>query len=116
MGRAATLALVGFAACWLAAGPGGVTVQALLACRHHPVHHSHTGHHRAPTGGAGGGACFCDEMTGGVDLAVSPAVPTPLPAEFVIGAPLAVASSPSLFPLPSSPSFPPVSPPPNVLA
>jgi len=113
MRRVSTLTLLLLAAaCWLAAGPGGQTIQALLVCRHHMAHQSHAGHHHAPADAP----CFCDQMTGGLDLAVSPAVPTPLPAEPVIRVPVPVPSSASLFPLPASPAFPPVSPPPNGLA
>ncbi len=113
MRRVSTLALLLLAAaCWLTAGPGGQTIQALLVCRHHMAHQSHAGHHHAPADAP----CFCDQMTGGLDLAVSPAVPTPLPAEPVIRVPVPVPSSASLFPLPASPAFPPVSPPPNGLA
>ncbi len=102
------------AACWLAAGPGGATLQAVLACRHHAMHQSHGQHH--PGGAPTDGPCFCDEMTGGLDLAVSVAVPAPLAAEPTVLLPVAEPSDVSLFPLPSSPSFAPVSPPPNGLA
>ncbi len=101
-------------ACWLAAGPGGATLQAVLACRHHAMHQSHGQHH--PGGAPTDGPCFCDEMTGGLDLAVSVAVPAPLAAEPTVLLPVAEPSDVSLFPLPSSPSFAPVSPPPNGLA
>jgi len=112
MRRAATLVLLLLAAaCWLAAGPGRQTIQALLVCRHHTAHQSHAGHHHAPADAP----CFCDQMTGGLDLAVSPAVPAPLDVEPVIATPLAAASYAPLFPLPASPAFPPASPPPNGL-
>jgi len=100
------------AACWLAAGPGGATVDALIACRHHQAHHAHGGHAGAP----GNGPCFCGEMTGGSDLAMSPAVPAPLVAQPVVAVALRCASHPSPFPVPPSPSFAPESPPPNALA
>lgn len=101
------------AACWLAAGPGGATLQAVLACRHHAMHQSHDGHHPGtPTDGP----CFCDEMTGGSDLALSVAVPAPLGAEPAMLLPVAERWDVSPFPLPPSPAFPPVSPPPNRLA
>jgi len=112
MRRASTLALLLLAAaCWLAAGPGGQTIQALLACHHHMVHRSHPGHQHAPADAP----CFCDQMTGGLDLAVSPAVPAPLAPAPAILSPVLEPSSPSLFLLPPSPAFPPVSPPPNGL-
>jgi hypothetical protein len=113
MRRAATpVLLLLAAACWLAAGPGGQTIQALLACRHHTAHHTHAGHHHAPADAP----CFCDQMTGGLDLAVSPAVPAPLPAEPVIEVRIAASSYGSAFPLPPSPVFAPTPPPPNGLA
>src|SRR3989449_3280748 len=112
MRRAATLVLLLLAAaCWLAAGPRGQTIPALLLCRPHTAHQSHAGHHHAPADAP----CFCDQMTGGLDLAVSPAVPAPLDVEPVIATPLAASSYASLFPLPASPAFPPASPPPNGL-
>src|SRR3989442_3585051 len=36
------------AVCWLAAGPGGATLQGTLACRHHATHQSHPGHGGGP--------------------------------------------------------------------
>ncbi|PYO98433.1 MAG: hypothetical protein DMD60_04240 [Gemmatimonadetes bacterium] len=99
------------AACWLAAGPGGATTRALLACRHHAAHHAAGGHHTLPSDGP----CFCGEMTGSADLALSVAVPAPLPASSAIAMPEQVLADPSLFPLPPSPSFSPTTPPPNGL-
>jgi len=99
------------AACWLAAGPGGATLQGVLACRHHAVHQSHPGHGAAPADGP----CFCGEMTGSADLALSVAVPAPLPASPAIATPEQILVYPSLFPLPPSPSFSPTPPPPNGL-
>ncbi len=98
------------AVCWLAAGPGGVTVQALLACRHHAMHQSHPGH--GTSGTTSDGPCFCGEMTGGSDLAVSTAAPTPLAAPPVLALPTEMMTHLALFPLPASPAFPPASPPP----
>jgi hypothetical protein len=98
------------AACWLAAGPGGETTRALLACSHETMHHAAGGHHSAPTDGP----CFCDQMTGGLDLAVSTAAPTP-----PVGSPAAVPTIIVLdrphFTLPPSPTFSPITPPPNVV-
>jgi len=99
------------AACWLAAGPGGATLQAVLACRHHALHQSHPGHTGAPKDGP----CFCGQMTGSADLALSVAVPAPLPASPAIALPGQVPMYPPVFPLPPSPSFSPTPPPPNGL-
>jgi len=99
------------AACWLAAGPGGATLQGVLACRHHATHQSHPGHRGAPADGP----CFCGEMTGSADLVLSVAVPAPLPASPAIAMPEQALIDPSLFPLPPSPSFSPTPPPPNGL-
>ncbi len=113
MRRVPTLVLFALAAgCWLAAGPGGQTIQALLVCRHHMAHQSLPGHHHAPADAP----CFCDQMTDGLNFAVSPAVPTPLAPQLAILPPVAEPSAPSLFPLPASPAFPPASTPPNGLA
>jgi hypothetical protein len=102
------------ATAWVAAGPGGVTLQAIAACWHHrPAGAAHHGHDaKLPPGTP----CFCDEMTGGSDVALTPAVPTPAAVPVVVaGAEQAVA-----FPPPPSP-FPgfiaaPIPPPPNPLA
>ena len=113
MRRVPLLALFIIAAgCWLAAGPGGVTLQALLACRHHAMHQSHPGHGAE---GSTQGPCFCGEMTGGSDLAVSTAVPAPPVASPVVPMAAEIVVASSLFPLPPSPSFTPVPPPPNGL-
>jgi hypothetical protein len=99
------------AACWLVAGPGGATLQGVLACRHHAMHQSHPGHGGAPADGP----CYCGEMTGSADLALSVAVPAPLLATPAIAVPEQVRLWLSLFPLPPSPSFSPTPPPPNRL-
>ncbi|HMH83271.1 MAG TPA: hypothetical protein VK531_10400 [Gemmatimonadales bacterium] len=99
------------AACWLAAGPGGETTRALLACHHDAAHHASGAHHAAPSDGP----CFCDQMTGGLDLAVSTAVPTPPVASPAVAAIVRVVTYPSLFPLPPSPLLGPTPPPPNGL-
>jgi hypothetical protein len=112
MRRAAALSVYAFAAtCWLA-GPGGVTLDALLACRHHQVHQTHAGHTDTPPGSP----CFCSEMTNGLDVAVSVAAPAPLATQLVVTVARRVAAQASHFPLPPSPSFAPESPPPNALA
>ena len=97
------------AACWLAAGPGGETTRALLACSHAAMHHMSGRHHSA----AGDAPCFCDQMTGGLDLAVSTAVPTAPVAAPAVAVPVGIAMYQSVSPLPASPSFAPVPPPPN---
>jgi hypothetical protein len=91
------------ATCWLAAGPGGVVVKAVLACHHATM----VAHH-------GPGPCFCSQMTGAFDQAVSvalPAVTLVAPLRAVPGAP-AVESA--RFPLPPSPVTSPETPPPIV--
>jgi hypothetical protein len=52
-------------------------------------------------------------MTGGLDLAVSTAVPTPPAASPVVVTLERAVSYQSLFPLPPSPAFSPIPPPPN---
>ena len=99
------------ALCWLAAGPGGAALQGVLACRHHATHEPHPGHGGRPADGP----CFCGEMTGNADLALSVAVPAPLPAAPAIAMPERALVGPPLFPLPPSPSFSPTTPPPNGL-
>lgn len=106
--RLAFLALA--AACWLAAGPGGVPIQAAIACQHHALHQPlHAGHPAAPTDGP----CFCDEMSRGLDLAVSAAVPAPVVAAAILTPSHDALPPLSPFPLPHSPSFAPESPPPD---
>jgi hypothetical protein len=102
------------AAAWLAAGPGGVTLQAIAACWHHAhAGVTHRGHDaKLPPGTP----CFCDEMTGGSDVALAPAAPAPAAVPAVAaGAERAVPfrSPSSLFP-----GFiaAPIPPPPNPLA
>ncbi len=113
MRRTAILVLTVSAACWLAAGPGGVTVQALLACRHHAAHLAHThGGHSLPAGAP----CFCDEMTGGSDLVVSPALPAPVVVQLIAAVPAVRLPPVSRFPSPVSRVQTPLSPPPNLPA
>jgi len=112
MRRAAAFTVYALAAaCWLAGGPGGATVDALIACRHHLAHQAHAGHAGAPTDGP----CFCGEMTGGAELAVSAALPAQLPVGPVVAIALRTSSPAVPFPLPPSPSFAPEPPPPNAL-
>jgi len=106
--------LVLAAGTWLAAGPGGVTLRAIAACRHHAAAHaSHAGHHTELPPGT---PCWCDEMTGGGDALLAPAHPAPT----VVAPITAAAVSEFPFPFPPSP-FPgfvrgPIPPPPNPLA
>src|SRR5437879_740257 len=100
------------AGAWLAAGPGGITVQVIAACRHHMS--AHASHHppQVPTGTP----CFCGEMQGGADVLLTPAVPAPpLAAAVVLGAPRLVPLPRSSLPL-SSVTRAPVPPPPLRIA
>lgn len=106
------LALTLAAACWLAAGPGFVGLEAALLCHHHygamGQHHGHA----MPSDGP----CFCDQMIGALDTAAPDVLANaPVPAaitveRFVPEAPV------SRFPIPDSPSFSPETPPPNACA
>ena len=102
------------AGAWLAAGPGGITVRALAACRHHALAHaSHGGHHAELPPGS---PCWCDQMTGGGDALLAPALPAPTAVALITAA----VVSELRFPLPPSP-FPgfirgPIPPPPDLLA
>jgi hypothetical protein len=100
------------ATCWIAAGPGGETARALLACSHETMHHAAGRHHSAPADGP----CFCDQMTGGLDLAVSTAAPTPPVVSPVVVRPTVLVMDRSRFLVPPSPAFSPISPPPNRVA
>src|SRR5438128_6037913 len=99
---------------WLAAGPGGITLRAFAACRHHAMAHaSHGGHHAALPAGS---PCWCDQMTGSGDVLLAPAVP----AATVVAPITAAAGSDVPFPVPPSvsPGFirAPIPRPPNRLA
>ncbi|HVH09452.1 MAG TPA: hypothetical protein VM736_06620 [Gemmatimonadales bacterium] len=96
---------------WLAAGPGGLTLREILTCSDHPTHHM-GGPHHAP---AHPGPCFCDQMTQGLDFAVSLAVPTPpaSPLSFVV--PPTGPERPARVTPPASPAFPPTPPPPDAI-
>jgi len=98
--------------CWLAAGPGGASLVAGLACHHH-LSAAHSGHHH---GVPADGPCFCDQMTGGSDLAVSAALPAPLVAPPVVTIAARVQPCLSPVPLPPSPFHSPQTRPPNGLA
>jgi hypothetical protein len=101
------------AACWLAAGPGGVVVKAALACHHASAlgQHTHMGHGaRTP----GDGPCFCGQMVGVFDQVVSVAVPPVVMAAQSTVSPIVSVADPSPFPLPPSPAVIPETPPPIV--
>jgi len=105
--------LVVAAMCWLAAGPGGVVVKAALACHHamKVAQHGHMGHGpRMP----GDGPCFCSQMIGAFDQAVSVAVASLRMPALHTASPIVTETHPSLFPLPPSPVVAPETPPPNV--
>ena len=100
------------ATCWLAAGPGGVVVQAAIACRHAAMQmpgDTREGHHMPP-----GGPCFCSQMVGAFDHVLSAAVPAVEPESSVIPSPVLAATDLSPIPLPPSPAFAPEPPPPIV--
>src|SRR5437879_4426463 len=114
MRRGSLLALLLAVGCWLGAGPGGITLQAVLACRHHAALAGEHSHHMPTV--PPGTPCFCDQMTGGNDLLPSAAALTPAPIATVV----VVAEVAFRFPLPPSP-FPgfsavPLTPPPIALA
>ena len=98
------------AVCWLTAGPGGLTVREVLVCRHHMAHHM-----AGQTSSPADGPCVCDQMTGGLDLAVSSAVPAPLAHDVGLRPPVVAPLPTSRFPLPASPTYAPTPPPPNAL-
>jgi len=99
------------AACWLAAGPGGVVMRAALACRHAEMHgHGGPAHQGAPT--PNGGPCFCAGMVGVLDQVVSEAVPAVEPVGALVTVPVVTASASSAVSLPLSPAFTPETPPP----
>ena len=97
---------------WLAAGPGGITLQVIAACRHHMS--AHASHHQPQV--PSGTPCFCGEMSSGADVLLAPAVPAP-PVDTVIllGAPRLVPLLLSSLP-PSSITRAPVPPPPLRIA
>ena len=103
------------ASCWLAAGPGGVVVRAVLACRHAAMHMASS---PGPAGHSGhmpsDGPCFCSQMVGGFDQVLGIAVAAPFPVALVTMAPMVGAPPLSRFPLPVSPLFTPETPPPIV--
>jgi hypothetical protein len=110
--RSTVLALTLAAACWLAAGPGFVGLEAVLLCHHH---YGAMGHrHGRPL--PADGPCFCDQMVGSLDTAAADAA-TAAPAPVAITVDRFVpGADPSPFPLPPSPTFTPETPPPIALA
>jgi hypothetical protein len=103
--RTALLALLAGAS-WFIAGPAAQPLQVAAICRHQQM-----AHHGIP-----GAPCYCDQMTAGTAIAstdvASPSVNAP-----VIRVGISTTTQQlSLFPRPSSPSFPPEPPPPNSIA
>jgi len=84
------------AGCWLAAGPGGLLLREVLACDDAMATHAGHTHHAPPSG-----PCFCSQMAGGFDQAVSVAAPV-LAMVTVSVAPTVDWSYASPFPLPLS--------------
>lgn len=111
--RAAAGMVLLVGAFWFSAGPGGACLRAVLACRHHAAEHAHSP--AAPPAPAQG-PCFCAEMTGGFDVALSVALPAPAEVPVVATAPEWLRDDTPRFPLPASPFLGLVSPPPNLLA
>ena len=98
------LALTLAAACWLAAGPGFVGLEAALLCHYHEHHMSHDG------------PCFCAQMGGALDATAPDALAhAPAPVAITVER-LVPDAHASLFPIPPSPSFTPDTPPPIALA
>jgi hypothetical protein len=101
------------ATCWLAAGPGGVVVRAVLACRHAAMQmqdgDTPRGAHMPQ-----GEPCFCTQMAGGFDQVLSVSAPAAEPAARWIMTPVVAVTHPSLFPLPLTPALAPETPPPIV--
>jgi hypothetical protein len=101
------------AACWLAAGPGGIVVKAALACSQASMlaHHGHMGHGaRTPSEGP----CFCSQMVSAFDQAVSIAMPPLMMLAAATVNPIVTVGASSLFSLPPSPVVVPETPPPIV--
>jgi len=108
MRRGSLLALLLAVGCWLGAGPGGITLQAVLACRHHAALAGEHSHHMPTV--PPGAPCFCDQMTGGNDLLPSAAVMTASPmsdliltGETVFAFPHPPSPFPGFFPVPLTP-------------
>src|SRR5690349_4013742 len=110
--RSTVLALTLAAACWLAAGPGFVGLEAALLCHHH--YGAMGQHHGHPM--PADGPCFCDQMIGALDTAAADALPdAPVPVAITVER-LVPDAHAALFPVPASPSFSPETPPPIALA
>ncbi len=110
--RSTVLALTLAAACWLAAGPGFVGLEAALLCHHH--YGAMGQHHGHPM--PADGPCFCDQMVGALDTAAPDALAAaPAPVAITVDR-FVPDADPSPFPVPRSPSFTPETPPPNAHA
>lgn len=110
--RSTVLALTLAAACWLAAGPGFVGLEAALLCRHHYGAMGHHHGHQMPSDGP----CFCDQMIGALDAAAPDVLPDTAAPLVVTVTRLVPPARLSRFPVPLSPSFTPETPPPIALA
>src|SRR5260370_33514089 len=88
------------AACWLAAGPGFVGLEAALLCHHHygamGEHHGHS----MPSDGP----CVCDQMIGALDAAAPEGLPNALAPPTVAVARCEPSSYRPVCPLPAAPS------------
>ena len=110
--RSTVLALTLAAACWLAAGPGFVGLEAALLCHHHYGAMGHHHGHPMPADGP----CFCDQMVGALDTAAPDALAAaPAPVAITVDR-FVPEADPSPFSVPRSPSFTPETPPPNASA
>ncbi|HET7791250.1 MAG TPA: hypothetical protein VFK78_10695 [Gemmatimonadales bacterium] len=98
------------AACWLAAGPGAVSLQVAAACRHHAMHMT------GPASMPSQGPCFCDQMPTGFAVVTAPWVPAPAEFAPAVTLPIVAHRDASPFPPPSSHSVSPEPPPPNAAA
>jgi hypothetical protein len=110
--RSTVLALTLGAACWLAAGPGFVGLEAALLCHHHYGAMGHHHGHPMPADGP----CFCDQMVGALDTAAPDALAAaPAPVAITVDR-FVPEADPSPISVPRSPSFTPETPPPNASA
>jgi len=102
------------AAAWLVAGPVGLTLQEIVACRHDA--HADAAHHSHDAPPPPGTPCFCDDMTGGGHVALAPALAAPAAIPVVVaGAERTLPFPPPSSPVPRSQEGP-IPPPPNALA
>src|SRR5690349_8818535 len=110
--RSTLLPLLCAAACWLAAGPGFVGLEAALLCHHHYGAMGHRHGHPMPADGP----CFCDQMVGSLDTAAADVLPAAPAVLAITVARLIPEADHSPVPIPPFPSFTPETPPPNAAA